>query len=137
MLFRSNSVGINGAKLNSFLKENLYETQIKEIDPDLVVFDLIANDLETGEFNYDQVEKDLKSCIAKIKASNSEASIIVVGMQDCYIEGRDVINAGLYSSYLKKFAAFNNVAFYDYYPVSGGVRSMKKWSKNGLSAKDM
>ena len=56
---------------------------------------------------------------------------------DLYIEGRDVINAGLYSSYLKKFAAFNNVAFYDYYPVSGGVRSMKKWSKNGLSAKDM
>jgi hypothetical protein len=132
-----NSVGINGARLNSFLKEKLYETQISEFNPDLVIVDLIANDLAYGEFNQAQTEKDLKDCLKKIRTSSPKASIMLVGMQDIYVEGRNVVNAGLYSSFLRQFAALNNVSFYDYYTVSGGARSMKKWLARGLSSKDM
>ena len=132
-----NSVGINGAKLQSFLKENLYGSQINEFDPDLVIIDLIANDLAFGDFNQSKTESDLKDCIQKIKTYSPKASIILVGMQNIYVKGRNIINAGLYSSFIKQFAAFNNVSFYDYYNVSGGANSMKKWFSNGLSSKDM
>jgi hypothetical protein len=132
-----NSVGINGAKLSSFLKENLYERQITAFNPDLVIVDLIANDLAFGDFNQNKVENDLKDCIKKIKTSSPNASIMLVGMQNIYVKGRNIINAGLYSSFLKQFSAFNNVAFYDYYIVSGGANSMKKWYAKGLSSKDM
>lgn len=132
-----NSVGINGARLNSFLKEKLYETQISEFNPDLVIVDLIANDLAEGEFDRTQTEKDLKDCLIKIRASSPKASIMLVGMQDIYVQGRNVVNAGLYSAFLRQFAALNNVSFYDYYTVSGGARAMKKWLARGLSSKDM
>lgn len=132
-----NSVGINGAKLSSFLKENLYESQIAEFNPDLVIVDLIANDLAFGDFNQTKIETDLKDCIKKIKTSSPNTSIMLVGMQNIYVKGRNIINAGLYSSFLRQFSAFNDVSFYDYYIVSGGAYSMKKWLSNGLSSKDM
>ena len=135
--FLYNSVGINGAKLKSFLKENLFEFQIAEFSPDLVILDLIANDLAYGDFNQVEIKNYLDSSVDKIRSASPKAAIMIVGMQDIYLKGRNVINAGLYSPFLRSYALSKKVSFYDYYLVSGGPHSMKKWSANGLSAKDM
>ena len=130
------SVGINGAKLKSFLKENLYENQIDEFSPDLVILDLIANDLAYKNFDSTEIDYYLRECINKIRKSSPEASIMIVGMQDIILNQKHILNAGTYSIFLRNFAKNHNVAFYDYYVVSGGKYSMNKWFANGLSAKD-
>lgn len=130
------SVGINGAKLKSFLKENLYENQINEFSPDLVILDLIANDLAYKDFDSTEIDFYLRECISKIRKSSPLASIMIVGMQDIILKQKHVLNAATYSVFLRNFAKNNNVAFYDYYAVSGGKYSMNKWFTNSLSAKD-
>lgn len=130
------SVGINGATLKSLLKENIYEKQINDFHPDLIILDLITNDVAFKKFDEVTVERDLKSCIRKLRSASPNALIIVAGMQDIYLRGRNIINAAIYSEYLTRFAEFNNVAFYDYFTVSGGRYSMKKWFSNNLSSGD-
>lgn len=131
------SVGINGARINAVPKMKLLDEQLKHIQIDLVLFDLSANDMAFGVFDSSAVRQDLDEALGIIRRSCPDACILVTGLQDIYIKGRNVDNAMHYSNFLRAYARENDLALYDYFRVSGGRFSMKKWNKQGLCAKDM
>ncbi|MFM7813382.1 MAG: LysM peptidoglycan-binding domain-containing protein [Flavobacteriales bacterium] len=131
------SVGINGARINAVPKMTLLNTQLQSIQPDLILFDLCANDMAFGAFDSSAVRRDLDEALGIIRSACPHACIIITGLQDIYIKGRNVDNAAHYSHFLRQYAFDHDLALYDYFRVAGGRYSMKKWNKQGLCAKDM
>jgi hypothetical protein len=131
------SVGINGARVEAVLKMDLFEPQIAVYDPDLVVIDLIANDLAFGDFDEKRVRSDLDKVIARIRKFKPGCSILLAGMQDAYVSKRNVVNAQIYSRFLRTYCKEKQVAFYDYFSAAGGRYAMKKWRAAKLVTSDM
>jgi LysM repeat protein len=131
------SVGINGARVEAVLKMDLFEPQMAAYDPDLVVIDLIANDLAFGEFDEKRVRADLDKVIARIRKFKPGCSILLAGMQDAYVHKRNVVNAQIYSRFLRRYCKEKQVAFYDYFSAAGGRFIMKKWRTAKLVTNDM
>lgn len=131
------SVGINGATMNSFLSQKLFEEQAKHLNVDLVIFDLSTNDLVKGSFNKKNIEHKLNQSIERIRNTAPNASIVIVGMQDSYLNNTNVENAYHYSNFIKEFCRNKDVAFYDYFTVAGGRFAMKKWNEIGLAQNDL
>lgn len=131
------SVGINGATMQSFLSQKLFEEQAKQLNVDLVIFDLSTNDLAKGTFNKKTIEHKLTQSIHRIRNAAPNASIIIVGMQDSYLNNTNIENAYHYSNFIKEFCKNKDIAFYDYFTVAGGRYAMKKWNDCGLAQNDL
>ena len=131
------SVGINGATMQSFLSQKLFEEQAKHLNVDLVIFDLSTNDLAKGSFNKKTIEHKLTQSIHRIRNAAPNASIIIVGMQDSYLNNSNIENAYHYSNFIKEFCKNKDIAFYDYFTVAGGRYAMKKWNDSGLAQNDL
>ena len=131
------STGINGARLNAIKRAELFPDQLREYQPDAVFIDLIANDLAFGGFDSLFLVRELDTIVSRIRSVRPEASIVLIGMQDISVRGRNIENAGYYSRFIRSYALQHQLAFYDYYRVSGGRFSIKKWHRNKLCANDL
>jgi len=130
------SVGINGAGLKSILRENILTVQLRELKPDLLIFDMGSNDFMAGKIYVDDIKKDLSRIIDLIRTASPETCIIITNCQDIYRRRRDVVECEDYANLTKEVAIIKNCAFYDYYNVSGNKFSMLKWSASKLAQYD-
>jgi lysophospholipase L1-like esterase len=131
-----NSVGINGASLLSFLKQDLFEDQVKAVNPDLIILDYGTNDLAGGKFDSTYFITNLTKSIQRIKEVLPSTCIIIPTIQDFTVNGKNIAATAEYAGFLRRFAKKNNVVFYDYFAIAGGKRSMKKWLNNGIAKSD-
>ncbi|NVO03813.1 MAG: LysM peptidoglycan-binding domain-containing protein [Bacteroidetes bacterium] len=130
------SVGINGAGYKSILKSKLIPSQLTELNPDLVIIDLGANDFYGGAFNPTVIGNDLKRIIEMIKMSSPETCILISNSQDIYKRRRNISGCKDFSALIKSIAREEVCAYFDWFNVSGGQYSMMKWMGNGLAKRD-
>ncbi|MEI6122373.1 MAG: LysM peptidoglycan-binding domain-containing protein [Bacteroidota bacterium] len=131
------STGINGAGYKSILKQRIFETQIAEFCPDLVILDLGANDFYGGAFNTAEMESNLVKIIDIIQRATPSTSIIISNSQDIlYRRKRDIVECKDFMEVTRRVAEYRKCAFYNYYDVSGNKGSMNLWYKRGLSKPD-
>ncbi len=130
------SVGINGAGFNHLLHENLFEQQLRDYQPDLVIVDMGANDYYLGGLNWNDFENNLVRIVDNIKEACPETSIILSCSQDIYRRGMNVIGTQNHAQIIKKVAGDRNCAYYNYFKVAGGQYSMYQWRKYGLANRD-
>lgn len=132
-----NSVGINGAGYSHLLTQSLLDVQIKEMQPDLVVIDLGANDFYGYRFDENMMGGNLEQLIKKVKDVSPETSILISCSQDIYYRRRRNLYATYpFSKLIQKKAKENTAAWYDYYSVAGGRYSMLKWRRYQLAKRD-
>lgn len=132
-----NSVGINGAGYKSILKQTQFGSQLNELDPDLVIIDLGANDFYGGTFRADELENNLQQIVKLIKTNAPNTNIIISNSQDIYYRRkRDIIQCKDFMDITKKVAFENNCGFYAYFNITGGRNSMNYWYKKGLAKRD-
>ena len=131
-----NSVGINGAGLTSVLKQKLFEQQLAELQPDLVIIDIGGNDYAGGKININEIKLNLEKFIASIKNASPEAAILISCTQDFYRRRRNIGAAKDFSELTREVAFKNNCIHYNYYNIAGGKYAMLKWQKNKLCQRD-
>lgn len=131
-----NSVGINGAGYNSILGQTLMGSHLQEMQPDMVVIDLGANDFYGFTFKEEELGNNLTLVIQAIKKAAPNASIIVSCSQDIYRKRKNVFATLQFSQLTQKIAQQNGVSWYNYFSVSGGRYSMLKWRRHQLAKKD-
>jgi LysM repeat protein/lysophospholipase L1-like esterase len=131
------STGINGAGYRSLLKQRIFEQQLAEFKPDLIILDLGANDFYGGAFNTLEMESNLVKIIDMIQRSSPNTSIIISNSQDIfYRHRRSIAQCKDFMELTKRVAAYRKCAFYNYYDIAGNGGSMAKWYKRGLSRPD-
>ena len=131
-----NSVGINGASLVSFLKQDLFVEQLQQVKPDLVILDYGTNDLAGGKFDSIYFVNNLTKSIQRIKSVLPNVCIVVPSIQDFTVNGKNITVTSDYSKFIRQFARKNNIVFYDYFWISGAKKSMKKWLNSGIAKSD-
>lgn len=129
--------GVNGATSESFLKCTLLLHQLKDLNVDLFILSFGVNDVRNKAFSKQEYIQHYDSLITILKKTHPESSILLTTISDNYIKRKynnprtEQGNAALYEV-MKK----HQVAIWDWYAVMGGKKSMFKWYKAGLSAKD-
>ena len=130
------SVGINGAGYFSILREKLLVMQLEDYNPDVVVIDLGANDFYVGKFNKEVMQNNLEAIVDSVRKAAPSSVVIISNSQDIYRKRIDLADCKSFSELTRSVAMQKHCAFYDYYRISGGQYSMKKWLANGLAKKD-
>ncbi len=131
------STGINGAGYRSLLKQRIFEKQLAEFKPDLIILDIGANDFYAGAFNAVEMENNLVKIIDMMQRSSPNTSIIISNSQDIfYRRRRSIPQCKDFMEMTRRVAAYRKCAFYNYYDISGSGGSMAQWYKRGLAKPD-
>ncbi len=131
-------LGANGASTNSFLRCNYFVPQLATLKPDLVVLSLGVNDVQAKNFTKKSFKASYDSLIYLIKNAAPECAIILTTTTDNYIRRRYANKR----TEIAREAAFEimesnkDVAVWDMFKLMGGYKSIVKWNKKGLAAKD-
>ncbi len=131
------TLGANGASSSSFLRCNYFESQLKTIMPDLVIISLGVNDTQSKNFESDEYIKNYDTLITRIKNTNPNVAILLTTTTDNYIR-RKTSNKRSITAQAATFELMtkHNAAVWDMYQFMGGYKSIYKWYKAGLAAKD-
>jgi len=129
--------GVNGAASNSYLRCNLFGEQLQTIKPDLVIFSLGVNDTQGKDFNKEDYIEHYDSLIAEVRAASPDCAILLTTTSDNYIK-RKTANKRPIKAQDAMFELMekHNAAVWDLYGVMGGYKSIYKWYKAGLAARD-
>lgn len=131
------SVGLNGAEIPSFNRCSFLEDHVKQINPDIVIVSLGANDAGGPNLYPEDFKSSLDILIEKIKSASDNPLIILTTPGDAYRRGRypnTKINA--LRSIILNTANSHNLAVWDHFTIMGGEKSIMKWYKNGLAQRD-
>ncbi len=129
--------GINGASLPSFLKCNLLETQLAEIQPDLIIISLGTNDTYTKKFDTEFYRNNYLEFISRIRKAQPETAILMTVPNDAYYRRRyPNKNVALAQTVIYEVAKQQNCGVWDFYEIMGGLNSSSLWHKDALMAYD-
>lgn len=130
-------VGLNGAKIKTFLACNNFNNQLKIMDPDLVIVSLGTNDSYDRNFNESIFYLKYDTLISQIKATMPNANIILSTPPDFK---RNKIYSVKENIVLRQkifeLAQKHNTGVWDFYNVMGGLNGIDNWYKSKLVAYD-
>ena len=130
------SLGISGAPYGSLLQQSLLEDQLAIMKPDLVILDLGTNDYIPGNRIPMDMEIRITDVIRKIRRSLPEVDIILTTTQDMNRRGINMSAGRSFSLLIRNIAEKENCAFFDWYWVAGGPRTMQYWVRSSLAQRD-
>jgi lysophospholipase L1-like esterase len=130
-------LGANGASSTSFLRCANLVSQLETLNADLVILSLGVNDTQSKGFEKDDYIEHYDSLITFIKKANPNVAIILTTTTDNYIK-RKTANKRTITAHDAMFELMekHHVAVWDLFTLMGGYKSMPKWVKAGLAAKD-
>lgn len=129
--------GVNGAASNSYLKCNLFGQQLETVKPDLVIFSLGVNDTQGKDFTKDDYIENYDSLILEVRKVSPDCAILLTTTTDNYIK-RKTANKRPIKAHDAMFELMekHKTAVWDLYTIMGGYKSIYKWYKVGLAARD-
>jgi len=132
-----NSIGVNGAHVPAFLRCQLFEQQLAQLKPDLVILGLGINDAYGRRFSTNKFESNYGQLIAKIRKAAPNTAIVFTSNNDSYLYRRYVNKNGeKVKNSMFKMAKKYNAGVWDMYSVMGGLNSIVLWQKNNLAQRD-
>ncbi len=130
-------IGVNGAKVKSFLRCVDFGTQLNTLNPDLVVISLGTNDGYNLGFKDTVFHQHYDSLIRVIKSTLPNASIILTTPGDFRrYRKRTVRENLLIRKTILALGEKYDCAVWDFFSVMGGLGSMKNWVNKSLASPD-
>jgi len=135
--FLYHSIGVNGAHVPAFLRCTLFEKQLAQLKPDLVILGLGINDAYGKRFSQSEFEANYGALIASIRRAAPKTAIIFTTNNDSYLYRRYVNKNGeKVEQSMLKMAEKYQAGVWDTYEVMGGLNSITLWEKNNLAQRD-
>jgi lysophospholipase L1-like esterase len=131
------AIGVNGASTSSYLRCQEFVNELSTIPPDLVIFSLGVNDTHSVNFSKDQFIANYDSLIALVKIASPNCAFLFTTVTDNYMTRRTANKRPIKAEEaMFELMEKHKAAVYDLYAVMGGYKSIYKWQKAGLAAKD-
>jgi hypothetical protein len=131
------SIGVNGASLPSFIKCNLFQSQLKILNPDLVIISLGTNDGFTRDFDPEIYKRNYIRFISMIREACPGTDILMTVPNDVLIKRRrSNKNTPLQEEVIYEVASDCDFGVWNFFRVMGGPNSVPAWYINGLMQKD-
>ena len=137
------SMGVNGASLNSWLRCENFEDQLKFIHPDLAIMAIGINDanVPVAKFDKNQYKRKYSRLMERIYAVNPDCAVIFITNNDCDYRRsrwnrRINRNGPIVQEAVYELAKEHGAAVWDLFKVMGGLGSIHVWTDNGLANRD-
>ncbi|KPK85270.1 MAG: hypothetical protein AMS27_07840 [Bacteroides sp. SM23_62_1] len=131
------SIGINGAKLTSYLRCNLLEEHLKALEPDWIILSIGTNDANYRYFKPEEYKQHYDSLISIITRAIPGAAILLTVPNDSYLYRRYVNrNTEEVKKVIEEIAVNYNCGVWDFYTIMGGLNSIVAWQHFNLAARD-
>jgi lysophospholipase L1-like esterase len=131
------SIGVNGAKLQSYLRCNLFVQHLKALNPDWIILSIGTNDGNTRQFDSEAFRNEYKLLLSKIHQAVPDAAILLTVPNDSYLYKRYINhNTSRMREIIFDLARSENCGVWDFYTIMGGLNSSMVWYNNGLMKKD-
>ncbi|MFN3316495.1 MAG: GDSL-type esterase/lipase family protein, partial [Raineya sp.] len=131
------NAGVGAAKYNSVLRKELLAVQLPYFQADLIVLDFGTNDYLYDDKIADNLEKQIRETIAKMRELAPKATILLTTAQDLYWRKINIKSGLAFSELIHKIASETNCLVYDWYWVAGGQTVMRDWVKAKIAQNDM
>lgn len=135
---RYHAVGVNGAATHSFLKAVRFESQLRELPPDVVVFGLGINDAHKARGEFDTLAYELRydSLVDAVLRVNPHAQFIWLTNNDALYKGVNNPHGILVQRAMLRLAAKHHGAVFDFFALMGGYGSVRRWMANDWARPD-
>ncbi len=131
------SIGVNGAKVSSYLRCKDFVPQLKSLEPDLAIISLGTNDAYDNNFTQASYENNLSRLIDSIRKAKPNCSILLTTPNDALgYKKRFNPHNELATQSLHKIAQEKGCALWDFFAIMGGPKSIHSWISSGLAKKD-
>lgn len=131
------SMGVNGASSGSFLRCPEFVKELKSILPDLVIFSLGVNDTHDANFSKVAFMAKHDSLIGEIKKASPKCTFLFVTTTDNYLNRKTPNRRPIKAQEAAyELMEKHGGAVYDLYAVMGGYKSIYRWQRAGLAARD-
>lgn len=134
-------IGINGARVDSYLKCQDLKRDLRLVNPDLVIFGIGINDAAADTFTKEKFISDYSMLLDTILDVNPECAMLFVTNNDSYkkvsrkkyeVNPNGLLAEEAFMVLGKKYDG----AVWDFFDIMGGLRSMQDWQDEGIAQKD-
>lgn len=137
-------VGVNGAKVVSYMRCEDFERDLKLIKPDLIIFGIGVNDAADEDFDAETFKQNYRELIGIMLAINPDCAMLFITNNDSYqrrrVKRRTIYevntNGKTVEQAFMELGAEYHAAVWDQFDIMGGLQSMRKWEKEGLAQRD-
>jgi lysophospholipase L1-like esterase len=138
-------VGVNGARVSSYLRCDDFERDLNLIRPDLIIFGIGINDAADKDFEVKYFKRNYNKLIQIIQRVNPDCAILFVTNNDSYKKEKAKRkkdryqvnpNGRIVEEAFMELGKQYNAAVWDQFDIMGGLRSMQDWEEAGLAQKD-
>lgn len=132
-----NAIGVNGAKLESYLRCGLFVPHLRDLEPDWVIVSIGTNEGNTRQFDQDLYRSEYIRLIDSIRCAAPCAAILLTVPNDSYLFKRYINpNTASMREVIFELARSYQCGVWDFYTVMGGLNSSMTWYNQGLMNKD-
>jgi lysophospholipase L1-like esterase len=138
-------LGVNGARVSSYLRCDDFERDLNLIRPDLIIFGIGINDAADKDFEVKYFKRNYNKLIEIIQRVNPGCAILFVTNNDSYTKekGRRKKvtykvnpNGRIVEEAFMELGKQHNAAVWDQFDIMGGLGSMQDWETAELAQKD-
>ena len=138
-------VGVNGARVSSYLRCDDFERDLNLISPDLIIFGIGINDAADKDFEVKYFKSNYNKLIKIIQRVNPDCAILFVTNNDSYKKEKAKRkkdryqvnpNGRVVEEAFMELGKQYNAAVWDQFDIMGGLCSMQDWEEAGLAQKD-
>ncbi len=138
-------VGVNGARVSSYLRCDDFERDLNLIRPDLIIFGIGINDAADKDFEVKYFKSNYNKLIRTIQRVNPDCAILFVTNNDSYKKEKTKRkkdryqvnpNGRIVEEAFMELGKQYNAAVWNQFDIMGGLRSMQDWEEAGLAQKD-
>lgn len=134
-------IGINGAKVESYLSCEDLQRDLHLVHPDLVIFGIGINDVASDTFTKEKFLHDYDSLIHIIHQVNPDCALLFITNNDSYKRIRKNKyevnpNGVLAEEAFLELGYRHHAAVWNLFDIMGGLKSMEKWQRHNLAQKD-
>ena len=131
------TIGVNGARVSSFLKCDHLEAQLSVLKPDLVIVSLGTNDSYTNRFDSIGFCAQLGQFVGEIRAAQPNCAILLTTPGNNKFKDKTLnTNAVSCAKAIKLSAEKLNCCTWDFNAIMGSPDSLDLWNEAGLITSD-
>ena len=134
-------IGVNGARVESYLRCEDFERDLHLVKPDLVIFGIGINDAAADTFTKEKFMSDYNALIDIILEVNPDCALLFITNNDSYKRIRKNKyqvnpNGTVVEEAFLELGQEHNAAVWDLFDIMGGLKSMETWQHHDLAKKD-
>jgi LysM repeat protein len=130
------TAGVGASRYWALLHMAHMEAELAALQADIVVIDFGTNDYLYYDTIEPGLEQVIRDSVAKIRAAVPQALIILTSAQDLYFKKVHVTSGRDFAALVRRIAFEEKVAFWDWFWVAGGPKSLPRWQEEGYARTD-